>query len=522
MSYSYDLISQPWIPCKTIDGQHVELGLQDVLLRAHELQAIEAETPLVTASLYRLLLAVLHRLFGPKDIKAWGKLWVAKKWHSKTISQYFTQHKNRFNLFHEKYPFYQGEDARVRLKSVINLVPHFASGNNATLFDHRLESETLFLPPAEAARFTVALQSFGLAGLSGLSGENFKDGPLSRGVNFLIVGLTLFETLCLNMLRYDIDEDLPFPSTNSKYLDKPAWESEDPYQPPRNKPLGYLDYLTWQSRKVLLLAEMDKDGNLGVSKIKIAPGLSISQEDTRDPMQHYRADEKKGWLIYRFREGRALWRDSSALFSIKKLAEGVKVRPPLTFEWVARLVYEGLLDASQTLQIRALGMASNQAKIDFYKQETMPLPLKFLQSDQLVNMLGDEIEKAEEARTKLWGVLRKMAELFLSVQVDLPNGRKPDPEDIKKLMAHWNAESLYWAGLEVPFYDLLRDLPSDPVGSVSRWRKIVRFSARRAFEGAQRLIGLGFRALKASAQARSQLDRGLAHIFESPEQEEVA
>lgn len=523
MSYSYDLTSQPWVPCKTLDGQYVELGLHDVLTRAHELQGIQGDTPPVTVSLHRLLIAVLHRIFGPKNLKAWEKLWIAKKWDEKAISAYFASVQDHFDLFHEKHPFYQCDDPRVKPKSIINLVPHFASGNNATLFDHKLESEAVSLSPAEAARFLLAMQAFGLAGLSGLPKENFTDGPLARYSTFLIQGSTVFETLCLNLIRYDMDEGLPFPKTNAKYADSPAWESEDAYKPIRDIPLGYLDYLTWQSRKLLLLPQLDANGEVEVSRIKVAPGLiSSAEHDLRDPMQHYRADEKRGWLSYRFREGKSLWRDSSALLSVNHLDAEHAARPPLTFEWAARLVGEGVLDASQTLQIVAMGMASNQAKIDFYKQEIMPLPLEYLGSDELVGALGDELAKAEAVRNKFWGALRRMAELFLAPQADEKDGRKPDPEDMRKLSAHWDMDGQYWAALEIPFYNLVRILPTNQVHAVSSWRDTLRLSARSAFETAEKMVGDSSRGLKASVKARGQLESGLAQVLGTRKKEEIA
>ena len=66
MTISFNLIDEPWIPC-ILDGTRVELGLRDVLAQAQQLREIRGDSPLETASLHRLLLAVLHRIFGPKS-----------------------------------------------------------------------------------------------------------------------------------------------------------------------------------------------------------------------------------------------------------------------------------------------------------------------------------------------------------------------------------------------------------------------------------------------------------------------
>ena len=65
MSVSFDLLKRAWVPCIRADGTLDELSLRDALVRAHELRALHGESPLVVAALYRLLLAVLHRVFGP-------------------------------------------------------------------------------------------------------------------------------------------------------------------------------------------------------------------------------------------------------------------------------------------------------------------------------------------------------------------------------------------------------------------------------------------------------------------------
>ena len=181
MSPQFNLVDMPWIPCIRRDGQSVELGLRDALQRAHELRELGGESPLVTAALYRLLLAILHRVYGPDGYDTWYTLWQARRWDPAPLEAYFTHWYDRFDLFHPKRPFYQAADERVKPKSVTSLVHDVASGNNATLFDHHTDDRGLTLTPAQAARFLVAAQSFGLAGLSGLP-QKFTDGTCALGI----------------------------------------------------------------------------------------------------------------------------------------------------------------------------------------------------------------------------------------------------------------------------------------------------------------------------------------------------
>ncbi len=89
MSASFNLVDSRWIPCITLQGNPVELGLMDMLIKAHELREIADPSPLIVASLHRLALAVLHRVFGPANRAAWGELWRAGRWPDTPLRQYF-------------------------------------------------------------------------------------------------------------------------------------------------------------------------------------------------------------------------------------------------------------------------------------------------------------------------------------------------------------------------------------------------------------------------------------------------
>ncbi|MBN1319013.1 MAG: type I-E CRISPR-associated protein Cse1/CasA, partial [Anaerolineales bacterium] len=249
MKQSFNLLKEPWIPCIRGDGNPVELSLRETLARANSLRELHGESPLVIAALYRLLLAVLHRVFGPADHEAWYELWRAGKFDMAPLDAYLSQWESRFDLFDPEHPFYQAADDRVKPKPVGSLVHEVASGNNATLFDHHTDSDSILLSPPGAARTLLAAQAFGLAGLSGLE-QKFTDAPCARGIVFLIHGYNLFETLLLNLIAYP--NDVFFVTRSS---DLPSWELDDPHLPDRNWPSGYLDFLTWQNRRVLFFPE---------------------------------------------------------------------------------------------------------------------------------------------------------------------------------------------------------------------------------------------------------------------------
>jgi len=498
MKTTFDLVESPWIPCIQGDGTTVEVGLRQALVSAHELRELHGESPLVTAALHRLLLAVLHRIFGPASAGEWHALWQEDQWDESRVGAYLERWRHRFDLFHPERPFYQAADHRVKPKSVATLVYEVASGNNPTLFDHHTKDAGLTLAPAPAARLLVGAQAFGLAGLSGLP-QKFTDAPCARGVIFLVQGDSLFETLALNLLRYPDDTVMVHQGD-----DLPAWEMDDPFTPQRSRPRGYLDYLTWQNRRVLL-PPRPPNGDLAIEEMTVAPGLRLDRE-VRDPMKHYRQDKKRGPLVTRFREHRALWRDSAALLQLRDAA----YIPPRAFDWLSELVDRGYLDKTQTRRYLGLGMAADQARVDFYRAERMPLPLAYLRGQELVGYLQEAVDMAERAGRQLWGATRSLAILLLSPGSDLEGGRRPAREDLDSMTNQWAVDRRYWSRLEIPFLETLQTLPGEPEQSLDAWRSTLLRAARGAFGAVADNLGHDPRALKAVVRASGQLAAGLA------------
>ena len=506
MTQSFNLLESPWIPCTLYNGTSVELGLRDALVRAHELRELHGESPLVTASLHRLLLAVVHRAFdGPGDREAWEALWDLGRWEEGQLNGYLDGWHHRFDLLDDDHPFYQAADERVEEPGSVNrLIHEMAHGNMATLFDHHLEGEEPALTPAEAARALLAIQGFGLGGF-GMGRLSHTDAPCTGGVVFLVQGETLFETLALNLLRYP-DEKLP---GRADAADRPVWEMDDSFIPDRSVPLGYLDYLTWQNRRILFFPET-VNGVVVVRRMTEAPGLRL-KKDVLDPMQHY-ADKGRGTLRpLSFREGRGLWRDSAALFQLR--ARGF--RPPRQFDWLANLVYEDCLASHETRRYLAIGMSKSRAKVNFYRSERMPLPLAYLQDEHLVARLKESLEMAEGVARQLWGAARTLATLILSPEADREEGRKPAREDLDQLTSQWAVERRYWVHLEIPFLVTMEALPDAPDAALEGWQETLRRAAWQAFDRVTNQVSHAPQKLKAVVRSRGQLAAGIAKALPS-------
>lgn len=502
MTASFNLVDSPWIPCITLRGDTVQVGLLDALLRAHELREITDPSPLIVASLHRLALAVLHRVFGPANRDEWGKLWNAGRWPEAPLRQYFDRWYERFDLFHPEHPFFQAQDDRVKPKSVLHLI--HSSGGNPTLFSHETDEETIALSPAEAARALLTSQTFHIAGLSGLKEEKFTDAPWTRGVIFLAQGETLFQTLALNLIRYPESEG----RVKSTRQDRPVWEADNPFLPEREYPLGYLDYLTWPNVRVQLIPDEDLAG-IRVRYITIAPGLRLSA-DQQDPMKLYWPAKKEGWILLRFSEERALWRSLHTFLALRDPQR----RQPVSLDWLANLVDDGWLPLEERLRYMALGMSNDQAKIYFYRHERFPLPLIYLKRQELVGVLEQAINLAEQTADALKWALETLAQFVLSPASDQEGARKPDlKQDIRPLVDHWGGTRPYWQDLESFFWELVDCLPDNPDMALEQWKQSLHKQANQALEQVAGTVGTAPEALKGAVEAHRRLFGKLKNVL---------
>jgi CRISPR system Cascade subunit CasA len=314
----FNVAKDPWIKCVSRSGAVVEVSMEDALLNAEDIVSIVDPCPLVEVSITRLLLAALHRIIeGPKDEDHWAR--VAKDGlGDKNIKDYFKGVSASLELFDDVRPFYQAlVDPTTDVKSPAAIAQEMASGNNATLFDHTSDGMRVEFTPAEAARRLVTMQSYDLGGTH--TGEKAdpqnrraQHAPLSGSVAILVRGDSLQRTLLMNLVRYDPSHEAPFKVEGQ---DLPAWEQDREPGNEEWRPRGYLDLLTYQSRRIRLYREGDGKvtGAIVAKGRNIPESFDIMGAETMIPF--LKASEERGFLPMRFRSERSLWRDSLAMIS---------------------------------------------------------------------------------------------------------------------------------------------------------------------------------------------------------------
>ncbi len=512
MPHTYNLIDEPWIPVR-VRGKPSprDVSLREALLRAHEIERLIDPSPIVTAALHRLLIALAHAaIAGPADEDAWAAEWARGRFEASVVEAYLGRFHARFDLFDAARPFYQSAGLPIQVASTVARLGHeYSRGNNSLLFDHSFDSRPPRIEPDAAARLLVTVQAFSLPGtITILPGDptGSSASHLVKAAVVLLQGATLFETLLLNMVDVDGIRGRPFQFDPAE--DAPAWERDEPVTATTRAPAGYLDLLTWQSRRVLLVP--DDDGMVRRTVIMAGfgfpPGLDPHDYET---MAAFVQRDKLGWVPVGFRPEKALWRDSVALLQSTSSGTG-----PSTVRWLGHLK-AGYLDEDLRFDLTAFGLSTDRAKVFLWRAEEFPLPLAYVDNAELLPHLEHGLESAKEAASALFRATRVLAEQVLSPQ---GNG---DPARIRAFGDSLGAERAFWPALDLPFRAFIRDVPTARVEAKAAWAASVRSAAEDAFERAARIVeetpGRGHRAVaEAAPRFEFALHKALARLLPEP------
>lgn len=450
----FNLIDEPWIPVKLLDGTRIEWGIKETLLRSKEIASIEDASPLVVAALYRFLLAVLYRaLEGPTDIDQ-AKSLFATGLPSEKIIAYLQKWEDRFWLFHEKYPFSQIPEFEPSIwKPWTVLAAEHNADNAKVLFDHIDVSAAGTISPAFAARWILATQTFSLSsGKSELS--HTGTAPSASSLIVIPLGINLQDTLLMCLVPQNRDILL---------CDLPLWERDpEPVTSLKSgikRSLdGFADRYTWRTRAIRL--NINESGQ--IEKLGFASGVENSLLDQIDPMVAYRIDDKKGKLPIQFRE-RGTWRDFDSLLPD---TEGLA---PKVIEHAKALTRSNRTRFPRSVIV--VGQANNKAKVEYWRFERFILPEALIGEASIRTEIENLLTDAEDSQKSLWIACSSFARDLLS-----KGDRNPDPKDIRKLVDQMSAISWYWTTLEFHFSKILEDytLEVDSEDIQYKWLRNIR------------------------------------------------
>jgi CRISPR system Cascade subunit CasA len=509
LASSFDLVQKPWLPIVTQDGLYQEVSLLELFEQWETLRDLHADNPPTTLALHRFLFALLHRVYrGPADEEDWERI---RDDNGEEVITYLQEHQDCFELLHPDRPFMQDPTLTPEMAGEIYQAYVLHGNNTSTVFCHEHQWSGDSLDIAAAARLVLRLHVFDVGGRK--TGSSVSAGviPTMDAANVLVRGNNLKETLLLNLIRYD-GEDYPFRINGD---DLPAWERES--QPARERvPAGYVDYLSFQWRRVRLFFEGDRAVRVAVHAGDRLP-KSHSPADYEMAIAYIKNPKKSGErFTVRLNLNRSLWRDSTAFLQSSSNWSDVWVCPRI-ISWIAELQQAKLV--KDLLNLQVLGLTVDNAKPLGWVSEQLSVPIAYVTEKPLWQALDSALQFAEKHKD----VFRSFRGSPYAVLAQELN--HPDASSFAKSL---DGESRYWANLDQAFQDLLhRQLPKDKTmdgngttyGSkaLRAWEKTVQSSARDAFTQSIESIC----NYEARAKALLALYRKLADLRASPEEKEA-
>lgn len=317
---SFNLVDEPWIRVRLLDGSSDTVSLREVFHRSTEIRRIAGELATQDFAILRLILAVFYRSVPDDDELA--EIWESGTLPLDDIDAYLDQWHDRFDLFDGTHPFMQVADLEStsgETRPLTLLVPD--APGPGSLFTMRPDVPDLSF--AEAARWLVHCQAYDFDGIK----TGAVDDPRTKGGKGYPVGIGWTGWLGgLYLEGDDLRETLlhnwvPKPDTAED--DYALWEL-DPLTPAPRKtsaigPFGPAGLFTWPIRHIRLFTSGDR-----VTRVLICVGDPIAKARQRgvEPMTSWRYSEKQtrdvksSTPLYMPRthdSSRALWRGLSAL-----------------------------------------------------------------------------------------------------------------------------------------------------------------------------------------------------------------
>lgn len=487
----YSLLDQPWLPVRFRAGQVRDIGLLELFSRIGEITALAETSPPSLIAQHRLLLAITHRalVLGAAGWKTRDLVrWYRDGFPAEILRSYLEQWRERFWLFHPEHPFMQvaalaqAEETRDKQKPWTQISLASANGNTPVVFDHSCDLAPISIAPAQALRTLLGFLQFTPGGLVKTLRDADKAGPLANTAAVIPVGPTLGQTLLLAL----------HPAPTGTLEDLPNWE-----QPPATiaqlrgdatLATGPNDRYTRLSRAVLLSPEPDGC----VRHLRFAAGLALADDaNAPDPMASYRTGHNS-LVRVTFQEGRAFWRDLSALLPD---ATGKMAHPAAVLQSAVNLNQGMTFDAVEQPLLVA-GLASDQAKLLRWRVEQISLPAALMADPAKAMELRQLIGQAET----VFGHLRSIASHMLADILPDP-GSKDTRARARSLFDSGAATALFFAHAERslgPVMQLLADERGDE--AQTRWCQALLAAADQGWTTVYRSMGQSPSVLRAEAR----------------------
>jgi hypothetical protein len=166
-------------------------------------------------------------------------------------------------------------------------------------------------------------------------------------------------------------------------------------------------------------------------------------------------------------------------------------------------------------------MSKKQAKVFFFREERLPLPLNYLTDEGLVSKLAYALDHTATVAFDLVQAARRVG---MVLQVSEAEGKKwaelnrNAKSAINDWVAHTGVERHYWASLDIPFQTFMVDLAQkDREAALLGWLERLQAAALAAFDQAAQYAGSDGRSFKAVVRGRSYLTYRLNQLIPKEE-----
>ena len=431
----YNLLDEPWVPVRLLDGTITEVGLLELLQRSTDIADLACELPTQNIAIQRLVLAVAYRVATPLDAEEWLEQ-LEEGAPIEQMIEYLEKWRERFYPFGGQYPFMQVADLRTPKDTVSGLEKVIADVPNGEQFFTTRNGKALErISAAEAARWVVHTQAYDPSGIrSGAvgdpevkGGKGYPIGPAWCGHLGLVwlKGKNFNETLLLNLVPADAGDLKGVPVTTE--WDWCSWEAStpetsvradysrlDPKGTPRDLSIPKL--LTWHSRRIKLIGDSS-----GVTSVVLAQGdkLAPQQMQRYEPQSLWRYSlpqsrnhKQDVYMPSKFKAGRALWRDLPGTLPVCEMITGADKQPKREFLQSAVLSFHAELKSSMLaedyptqMQIQAVGVTygPQEATVDdIYADElTLSVAMMRAEREDLAAEVDRQVRLTEQVAVKV-------------------------------------------------------------------------------------------------------------------------
>lgn len=530
---SFNLLDEAWISVMVNEkGDVKDVSLLELFKNAHNYKRLAGETPAQDFAILRFLLAVMYTVFTRFDYKGdqyeWNELderfipkedidrFDSKKyldslyntWQElfsaeelpEIISTYLNKWRDRFDLYHKKYPFYQISDedslnfiesnknknvffnsfeksGTIYLKTINRRISE--SATKKALFSPISEDLKNKLSDSELARWLISFQ--GYTGTSGKAKLSIVKGSASRGWLYSIGAIylkqdSLKQTLMLNLILGELNDERLKKQFLSKQI--PVWEKEM-YQKidivTDKTPSKLADLFTNLS---IFLQIKKTDNNFVFLKGFQIPKFSENfdkKSRVMEPMTIWKKPANGCVEPATHNINKSFWRSFGALALKNSTGAFSDLRPTL-IQWKNKLTIDNKIK-DKNIEIASIGLhnggtASNLIIGEIYDSLIIDneVLLDIKEGDKVeksgwVKRISDEVIKVEEI---IKFTIKKLAEDILEIR-NLSN------KNNKKEFINSVIQEVYF-DIDLPFREWLSSIKIDDKKEekIALWRSILK------------------------------------------------